>query len=268
MKWLMHYGVGPDNNPPGRGSGRYPKGSGKNPRKDRVQKHLITKNDFKTLYYFDTTIKELQDFGVKVDSSKNLYFPKGMEIQRVSLSKNENDTGRIYTSFLKYDNETYSSSEFWDYAPLEVFDYDKDLYLKKYKLKKELKILNPFLALNIVNDNKDKKAKDLLSKMETSDPTNDFYSSIAGDKYEPIKNLQKQFDKAFKNAKNNKLEDVMIKKGYDGTIDVYDSFFSGYADMPTIIFNPKSSLELISNKKIFEYNKEDGFGDWIRENIK
>ena len=28
---LRHYGVGPDNNPPGRGSGRYPKGSGKRP---------------------------------------------------------------------------------------------------------------------------------------------------------------------------------------------------------------------------------------------
>ena len=28
---LMHYGVGPDNNPPGRGSGRYAKGSGENP---------------------------------------------------------------------------------------------------------------------------------------------------------------------------------------------------------------------------------------------
>lgn len=28
---LMHYGVGPDDNPPGRGSGRYPVGSGENP---------------------------------------------------------------------------------------------------------------------------------------------------------------------------------------------------------------------------------------------
>jgi DNA-binding CsgD family transcriptional regulator len=28
--FLMHYGVGPDNNPPGRGSGRYPEGSGDN----------------------------------------------------------------------------------------------------------------------------------------------------------------------------------------------------------------------------------------------
>ena len=29
--FLMHYGKGHDSNPPGRGSGRYPKGSGKNP---------------------------------------------------------------------------------------------------------------------------------------------------------------------------------------------------------------------------------------------
>lgn len=29
--FLMHYGVGPDDNPPGRGSGRYPKGSGERP---------------------------------------------------------------------------------------------------------------------------------------------------------------------------------------------------------------------------------------------
>lgn len=35
IKWLSHYGVGPDDNPPGRGSGRYPKGSGKNPRNGR-----------------------------------------------------------------------------------------------------------------------------------------------------------------------------------------------------------------------------------------
>ena len=31
MDELYHYGVGPDDNPPGRGSGRYPKGSGENP---------------------------------------------------------------------------------------------------------------------------------------------------------------------------------------------------------------------------------------------
>lgn len=30
-EFLMHYGVGPDDNPPGRGSGRYAKGSGDNP---------------------------------------------------------------------------------------------------------------------------------------------------------------------------------------------------------------------------------------------
>lgn len=35
ITWLSHYGVGPDDNPPGRGSGRYPKGSGKNPRNGR-----------------------------------------------------------------------------------------------------------------------------------------------------------------------------------------------------------------------------------------
>ena len=28
---LMHFGVGADDDPPGRGSGRYPKGSGENP---------------------------------------------------------------------------------------------------------------------------------------------------------------------------------------------------------------------------------------------
>lgn len=259
---LIHYGVGPDNNPPGRGSGRYPKGSGKNPRKDRVQKHLITKNDVKG--YSEHTIKELQSFGIKVDSSKNLYFPKGMEIQRVSLSKNENDPGRIYASFLKNDNYVYSSGEFWEYAPLEVFDYDKDLYLKKYKLKKELKVLNPFLALNIVNDNKDKKVKDLLSKIENTGVT---VSQFSDDEYKPIENLQRQFDKAFKDTKNNKLQEAMIKKGYDATVDAYDAGLGyGYTDMPVIVFNPKSSLELISNKKIFEYNKEDEWGDWIREN--
>lgn len=30
-EFIMHFGVGPDDNPPGRGSGRYPKGSGENP---------------------------------------------------------------------------------------------------------------------------------------------------------------------------------------------------------------------------------------------
>ena len=29
--FLMHFGVGPDDNPPGRGSGRYPAGSGDRP---------------------------------------------------------------------------------------------------------------------------------------------------------------------------------------------------------------------------------------------
>lgn len=47
ITWLSHYGVGPDDNPPGRGSGRYPKGSGKNPRNGRggIFKFFRKKNE-------------------------------------------------------------------------------------------------------------------------------------------------------------------------------------------------------------------------------
>ena len=38
---LMHYGVGPDDNPPGRGSGRYPKGFGENPNQHDIGLNAI-----------------------------------------------------------------------------------------------------------------------------------------------------------------------------------------------------------------------------------
>ena len=45
LDYIAHYGVGADANPPGRGSGRYPKGSGKRPRAGRIGK--IFKGDNK-----------------------------------------------------------------------------------------------------------------------------------------------------------------------------------------------------------------------------
>lgn len=66
-EYLAHYGKGHDDNPPGRGSGRYPWGSGKNPRqheedlktifesiigkmlKTRISKRVIRREDLKRL---------------------------------------------------------------------------------------------------------------------------------------------------------------------------------------------------------------------------
>lgn len=55
---LKHYGVGPDDDPPGRGSGRYPKGSGDNPNQHIGREFYDEANEWKRQGLKDTEIAE------------------------------------------------------------------------------------------------------------------------------------------------------------------------------------------------------------------
>lgn len=238
MTYLSHYGTK-------RHSGRYPWGSGKEPYQNEKDsgshtKRLITKDDF-SLPNIRDNIKELQELGVKVDDAKNLYFPKGMTIQRCSTSKNETGSSRVYCSFLNHDNGTYSSNEFWEYKP-----ETDSIYIKKYKLKKEMKVLNTLSALEIINKNADKKASKLIKKIKNGLDS----STLSIKEYEPLKRVENKFDSMFKNKNDLNFSTNLIKNDYGATIDIYDSGYGGaYADMPIIVLNPQKYLQLVSNTK-------------------
>ena len=63
--YILHYGVGADDNPPGRGSGRYPKGSGENPNQHEgaspYTDFLDRVDRYKKAGYSDTEIAHLMD---------------------------------------------------------------------------------------------------------------------------------------------------------------------------------------------------------------
>lgn len=99
---LVHYGVGPDDNPPGRGSGRYPAGSGERPHQhdwdiyNRIRKleaqGLTAKQIAEEMGYSSTTqlkaVKAMSVAGVKAD--------EGAEIAWYMENINP-DTGKTFT---------------------------------------------------------------------------------------------------------------------------------------------------------------------------
>lgn len=250
MKWLMHYGVGPDDNPPGRGSGRYPKGSGSKPRqRERIatEKRLIQKDDI-NLAQFKNNINELQSLGVKIDSDKNLYIPKGTIVARTTTTKNETQDKRSYVSFLKKDKDVYSGQDFTEWF-LDSGGYNvESIYVNEYKLKKEIKVANNIFLFEVFNKNKNKKINKILKK-------NNISSIKEGSKaYKIVDDLVKKIDNDI--LKNGPFSQEISKK-FDGAIDVNDSFIDGsYASLPLVIFNPKKTMGTkISSKKIWDSNK-------------
>jgi len=92
---IIHYGVGADNNPPGRGSGRYPKGSGKRPFQHDSAKRRV-RNAAKTKSYVDSIVNALSD-----DDKVRLGFQAG---ESEYLSEEEGKW--VVKRFLLYEGDT------------------------------------------------------------------------------------------------------------------------------------------------------------------
>lgn len=122
---LYHYGVSVKDGSPGRGSGRYPYGSGDRPFQDK----LITKRQI-------SIAEKGKDRSQFIDAHK---IPKGTKMYRTTVDLEDAD-GPIYVTYLPSDRDYYRST----YASTEISqrseNKNKNIYENVYVLKNDLKI--------------------------------------------------------------------------------------------------------------------------------
>ena len=256
FNYLIHYGMP-------RRSGRYPWGSGKNPKRSKEfkkaskestinqEKELekIYKNRYPikkskaAITLTESTLKEANSKGVKIDDGNNIYLPKGLKMYRTSSNKNEPiDDKRKYLSFLNRDVEIYSGPDFLDFQT-NYNEKSQTFYKNEYVLNKELKLLSPLKVYEIFNN------FDNPNKLKIKDNSNFYKMSKKGEKIEReiLENLSEEMDKNDKDS----FSTFLSKKGYDGVIDVVDSRLTGdYTSMPVILFNPQNKIKQIKSDKL------------------
>ncbi len=97
---LYHYGVGADDNPPGRGSGRYPKGSGDNPNQHEVWS-LNKYRELKENGLSDTEIAHVFDISTTQLRAKRSIDVNNERSKRISEIQNLKDSGMSTNAIAK-----------------------------------------------------------------------------------------------------------------------------------------------------------------------
>lgn len=97
---LYHFGVGADDNPPGRGSGRYPKGSGENPNQHEVWS-LDKYRELKENGLSDTEISKVFDISTTTLRAKRSIDVNNERSQRIEEINKLKDTGMSTNAIAK-----------------------------------------------------------------------------------------------------------------------------------------------------------------------
>lgn len=97
---LYHYGVGADDNPPGRGSGRYPKGSGENPNQHEAWS-LNKYRELKENGLSDTEIAHVFDISTTQLRAKRSIDVNNERSERISEIQNLKDSGMSTNAIAK-----------------------------------------------------------------------------------------------------------------------------------------------------------------------
>lgn len=195
---ICHYGVGAADNPPGRGSGRYPLGSGERPFQGGQQKLPSYK---------------------KVKTEQAHKIPKGTKIYRVmSDPSKDSGSGSTYVTYQKPDRNFYRA-----YIPNR--DNSKTVYEKTYKLKEDLKIPSQ-------DELKEVQQKVLSNKKLREQATDSLVNQILktrlGDTdLDDLRNMKNDYDKINKQIKVKINEDyISVRKSDDNKIELY-SYWGG-----------------------------------------
>lgn len=261
---LYHYGIK-------RRSGRYPYGSGERPYQNLRDKIRATPS-------FQASNKLLSD----KQADRGGVIKKGTKVQRIS-TESERLTGdpdkRKYVSLTPTDNQWYKDT--WEYfvSPGESPE------AHTYQIKKDLRVAEGKVILNDLIDRfGDKSLKEYLDldlsvaeQARISAMANAYkqkgthankkyqhdqqiYYALKGFSKKDLKvayELNKKRDAIVKmthdilwNMKDasDHMLDVYREKGYDAMVDVED-WFTGYAEYPVILLNPKESAKLVDYKK-------------------
>lgn len=175
---LMHYGVGPDDNPPGRGSGRYPKGSGErpfqhDPSHDAGEKKKGLFSIFKKKDHDEAFLKEQKEEKLREAKAKqllqaiksNVNPDKPWDVDKLSNTKEIRELA---------ENENIKAArKAYEEADSEYPNYSKDDKVREYYMRMAANVKNAVLL--------SKGYTDLADSFENIEELEDWYVHDDGD---------------------------------------------------------------------------------------
>lgn len=285
---LKHYGKGHDDNPPGRGSGRYPYGSGERPHQHKENdyqfanqpilsriKDALTpvtkkavKNKYNEFIKNNTREKAYQrkrflNAGLDTSNSEYDTLKAGSVLGRFSTNPNESDDKRKYMFIVSVDQKAYRDAALNN--SLGFHDDKPSVYRYESRAKKDLKIAKAEEVQKYIFDNYwrigVKKYYDLLRDIDhnnhwrtTSDlvwKSDRIYDFKIGSYVHRGESIVADFfnDKIFSNPKGmDDLVNHFKSKGYDAIVDPEDEMLN--FSYPLIVLNPADSIETVKVHKV------------------
>ena len=259
--YLEHYGKGHDDNPPGRGSGRYPWGSGKNPK----QHEEDLKNDIREHYRKNAKNANIEKgyqkrrfktVGLDTSNPKYDLLKTGSTIQRYSSNNSETLDSRKYVWLTSADREAYKDA--FLAGALGNKDKTKGAFRYELKAKKDIKIAKADeVEKYIVNKYADAGQKIMYDFLKEIDSANgyittwrlntskDEYQKKMGEYVTKGRNVTQQFFNDHMMSNPGQMKDVMdhfYKLGYDAIVDPEDSI-AGFS-YPMILIKPEESVTI------------------------
>lgn len=236
--FLAHYGVSVDKGAPGRGSGRYPKGSGERPFQRDKQKQLEFKKE-------DYTRLSNQNEDVRIE--------KGSKVYNISVGTPRKISEGVYISTNPADRALYNYDHGDQY--LRWLNPDSDLYDNEFTLKKDLVSPGKEARVNFFMDlaktspekmadyldyGKDKTVRYLLffkKHVHSDTPDMEAWRKLGENQIRGFySDFQERFgaNKDIYNWGRSEYAKRLQANGYNSMIDDNDV---GYSNSPMIVFN-------------------------------
>lgn len=267
---LKHYGKGHDDNPPGRGSGRYPWGSGKRPKqseenlKDDIREHY-RKNSKNANIEKGYQKRRFRTAGLDTSNPKYDLLPKGAILGRYSSSNTEDLKDRKYVYITNSDKEAYKDA----YLSGALGNINRQTTGFRYdlKAKKDIKIAKADdVERYVLNKYADEGQKLMYDFLKEIDAANGYITTwrlnTSLNKYD---NKMGAYVKKGKQAMQDFFNDHMMsnpkqmkqilnhfrKLGYDAIVDPEDEI-GGYS-YPMILINPQESVTIENVHKVYDW---------------
>ena len=199
--YLMHFGRSKRNGAPGRGSGRYPLGSGKEP--------------------YQALRRTSEMYGEHT-------IPKGTTMYRASAYNDEKNQGSKYVTYIQSDRDLYRSSKYGSQLMKnQGKKLDSPLYEYKMTLKEDLHIPSKEEVQSIVEEFETHKNLDKIVKENGKAWVKNFFHEGTWDFYQEIENYEDRPIDTFKN--DNEINKYFHKKVEPTLVN---EFVSRYKDEP------------------------------------
>lgn len=268
--YLEHYGKGHDDNPPGRGSGRYPYGSGKNPK----QHEEDLKNDIREHYRKNAKNANIEKgyqkrrfktVGLDTSNPKYDLLKTGTILGRYSSTNTESLDSRKYVYLTSADKEAYKDA----YLSGALGNNERSLNGFRYdlKAKKDIKIAKADdVERYVLNKYADKGQKVMFDFLKEIDAANgyittwrlntslDEHENRMGEYVKKGKQAIQDFFNDHMMSNPEQMKDVMdhfYKLGYDAIVDPEDEI--GGFSYPMILIRPQESVNIEKVHKVYDW---------------